>query len=101
MYAQFLNYNKLINKGIESWNYYYTKLSYILKNKQISLPIIPKTCKHNGHIFYLIFENKTIRNNFINYMRNNNIETPFHYVSIHRSYGGQKYGIARDSMEVT
>ena len=43
-------------------------------------------------MYYLRFENIDIRTKFINYMKNNDILCVFHYIPLHSSPAGIKYG---------
>jgi len=56
---------------------------------------------HNGHMYYLIFETFTQRQNFIAFMKSKNISTPFHYVPLHSAPAGLKHARTPHDMEVT
>ena len=52
----------------------------------------PETCKQNGHIFYIKTRNLDERTRFINYMKDNDILSVFHYIPLHISPAGKKFG---------
>ena len=56
------------------------------------LPAPPADCEANGHIFYLVLPNRIQRDAFIAGMKARDIATPFHYVPLHSSPAGQKFG---------
>jgi dTDP-4-amino-4,6-dideoxygalactose transaminase len=94
LYAQLCDINRVTSSRLKCWNYYYTNLN-ILSLNNISLPTIPKGCKHNGHIFYIKVKDYIIRQELIEFLRQNNIWATFHYIPLHTSTAGLKYGIMR------
>ena len=56
---------------------------------------------HNAHMFYLLFNNLNERNNFQNFLKLKNISTTFHYIPLHSSEAGIKYGKVSSEMKVT
>ncbi|XOV89462.1 MAG: dTDP-4-amino-4,6-dideoxygalactose transaminase [Pseudomonadota bacterium] len=86
------------------------RLEYWEKYKQVTeqyapkrflLPHIPQQCRHNGHLFYLLMPTPLDRDSFISYMKSRKIMTPFHYVPLHTSPAGLKFGETRGTMSVT
>ena len=49
------------------------------------MPDIPEFADHNGHIFYLVCRNGKERDNLISYLKTNDIQSTFHYLSLHKS----------------
>ncbi len=75
-----------------AWNLYYDLLKPLEDLGIIELPKIPPYCKHNGHIFYIKTKNKKERNFLISYLKENSILSAFHYVPLHSSPAGKKFG---------
>jgi dTDP-4-amino-4,6-dideoxygalactose transaminase len=67
----------------------------------IKIPFIPKSCEANGHLFYLLMKNDSERENFINFMNLSKINCIFHYIPLHSSPAGMKFGRTASSMEIT
>ena len=85
--SQFIKTEKL-----KIWSLYY-KLSFILEEKgYIRRPKINKECEHNGHIFYVVLREDIDRTFIMNKMREIGIYLTFHYIPLHTSPGGRKYG---------
>ena len=80
----------IIKERLELWHYYFQSFSNIDNASKFSLPSIPNYAKHNGHIFYIILKNYKKRKSFISELRENGIETCFHYVPLHSSSYGKK-----------
>ena len=90
LYAQLEAADTINNFRLSIWERYYNKLSLKLKAEQ--LPHIPDSIKHNAHMFYIKLSSKEVRNEFIVYMKKQNIITPFHYIPLHSSPAGKQFG---------
>jgi dTDP-4-amino-4,6-dideoxygalactose transaminase len=77
---------------LRAWNRYYNGLLELEKDGFIELPTIPKHCRHNGHIFYIKVENLHIRTKLLDFLKKQGILAVFHYVPLHSSPAGQRYG---------
>ncbi|PYR18978.1 MAG: hypothetical protein DMF98_25140 [Acidobacteria bacterium] len=64
-------------------------------------PIVPSTCRHNGHLYYLLFADLSHRAAVQSALRRAGIDAVFHYVPLHSSPAGRKYGRAARSLPVT
>lgn len=98
LYAQFLNVEILNKRRLEIWNHYYNALN---NYSSIEVPCIPDSVEHNGHIFYLKFNNSKIRDEFINQMKLNGIHCTFHYIPLHGTSMGYRNGRVSDSIFYT
>ena len=101
LYFQLENYNKILKKRLSIWNKYYKYFIEYEKKGIIKCPFVPEYSKHNAHIFYLLFNNKKQRNKYISHMNQNGIEVKFHYVPLHSSPAGKKFGRIASEMNNT
>ena len=92
LWAQLEEADKINNNRIESWNAYYEAFKPFEDKGIVKLPTIPDGCVHNAHMFYLKFEDLETRQDFIRYMRENGVQCTFHYVPLHSSPAGLKFG---------
>ena len=74
------------------WNLYYNELKELEEKEKIELPYIPKECKHNAHMFYIKVRDLKERTELIQYLADHDIKAVFHYVPLHSSIAGRKYG---------
>jgi dTDP-4-amino-4,6-dideoxygalactose transaminase len=74
---------------LSKWNMYYDLLLPLQKSGEVTLPGI--STGHNGHIFYLITQSKSERNDLRNYLRENGILSEHHYTSLAQSAYGKKF----------
>lgn len=77
---------------LNSWNLYQEGLKDLEKSQYIELPIIPKECTNNAHMFYIKIKNLEERQKLIHFLRENNVESVFHYVPLHSSIAGKEFG---------
>lgn len=90
LYHQLLISDVIFDKRMFSWELYYNELSSI-KN-YIDLPHIPNYAKHNAHMFYIKAKDIEERTKLIEFLKNRGIQAVFHYVPLHSSPAGLKYG---------
>lgn len=91
LYAQLSDADKIFNDRMDSWNYYYEHLAEL--KDYIDLPYIPKECEHNAHMFYIKAKNLEERTELISYLKEKRIGTVFHYIPLHSSPAGKKFGV--------
>lgn len=84
-WAQLENMDMIQNKRKELWNAYYEALKPLSDKGYFSLPEVPDYTTNNAHMFYLIFTDLEKRSVFIKYMKENDVLTVFHYLSLDSS----------------
>lgn len=85
--ADMINQNRLAN-----WNTYYEQLSDLAADGRIELPVIPEECEHNAHMFYIKAADLEERDALIAYLKENGVMAVFHYVPLHSSPAGSRFG---------
>ena len=74
------------------WEQYYRLLSPIAAEGRIELPVIPKDCVHNAHMFYIKTRDLEERQALFQALREQGILAVFHYIPLHSSPAGRKFG---------
>lgn len=92
LYAQLEKAVEINDDRLISWHSYYKKLKPLEDRGYLHLPVIPKECAHNAHMFYIKVKNTEERKQLLNYLRRNNILAIFHYIPLHSSKAGIKFG---------
>jgi len=85
--AEDINSNRL-----KSWQIYLDGLRELEKDRHIELPVIPQECIHNAHMFYMKVKDLETRTKLLDYLKQNNISSVFHYVPLHTAQAGKKFG---------
>ncbi len=75
-----------------SWNAYYEMLAPLAEEGRIELPVIPEECEHNAHMFYIKVKDIEERSALASFLKENGILAVFHYVPLHSSPAGKKFG---------
>jgi dTDP-4-amino-4,6-dideoxygalactose transaminase len=85
LFAQLENLDKIqtIRKFI--WTKYFEGLQPLANKGLIRLPYIPEFATNNAHLFYLLLKDEEQRNEFLDYCKENGIQTIFHYLTLHNS----------------
>lgn len=92
LYAQ-LEQKEMINQNrLRAWNMYNELLRPLQEKGRIELPYIPKECTHNAHMFYIKTKDLEERTRLISYLKENDISAVFHYIPLHVSPAGAKFG---------
>lgn len=99
--AQLENAGVITRKRLEIWNRYANAFSDLITSERVGGPCIPDYAEHNGHMFYLMLRDVRDRDRFIAYMKAQEIYCMFHYVPLHSSPGGIKYGRCSGDLGVT
>lgn len=92
LYAQLLDAEKIYDARMQTWHFYYDHLKPLKEKGLLELPSIPEGCLHNAHMFYVKFTDPEIRCSFLDYMKASEILAVFHYVPLHSSLAGVKFG---------
>lgn len=93
LWAQLLEAEKVNKNRLNSWKRYYDGLYELYEKGYIEIPMIPSECEHNAHMFFIKCKNLEERTRFINWMKQKEIYCMFHYIPLHSSPAGLKYGI--------
>lgn len=92
LWAQLENADEINNNRLETWNAYYKAFRPFAEKGLIEIPTIPEGCIHNAHMFYIKLRDLSTRQKYIKYMKENDILCVFHYVPLHSSPAGEKFG---------
>lgn len=85
LWAQLENIDDIQNKRKQLWNTYYTNLKELEDKGYIQLPDLPEYATNNAHMYYIVCRNLEERTNLIQYLKENEVQAPFHYLSLHKS----------------
>lgn len=92
LWGQLENCDLIANDRMNSYSFYHNKLKPLEERGCIDLPKVPEDCVHNAHMYYIKLSDLDQRTRFIDYMNSKGIMCVFHYVPLHSSPAGLKYG---------
>lgn len=92
LWAQLEQAEEINENRLNSWTEYYNGLKDLADEGKIELPYIPGECVHNAHMFYIKAKDLEERTALIKYLKDNEINTAFHYIPLHSAPAGIKFG---------
>ena len=92
LYAQLEARDRIFHKRMEIYNYYNENLAPLAAEGKVEQPYVPAECSHNAHMYYLKVRNMDVRTQLLEYLREKEIYSVFHYIPLHSSPAGMKFG---------
>lgn len=92
LWAQLEKADEINENRLQAWKYYFDELSELQKAGYIELPVVPKDCTHNAHMFYIKAKDLEERSRLISYMNERDVNCVFHYIPLHSAPAGKKFG---------
>lgn len=92
LWAQLEKFDEIRNDRLASWNHYDAELKDLAEAGVIEQPVIPDGCEHNAHMYYIKVKNLETRSALISHLRERGIWSVFHYIPLHSSPAGRKFG---------
>lgn len=93
--------DRITAKRIELWDAYHAALQPALRFGATLQPLPDRSATHNGHLFYVLLPDAGKRAGFLSAMKSVGIQCTFHYVPLHSSPAGLKFGRAPDGCPMT
>ena len=98
LYAQMQAADEITSRRREIWSWYYERFEPLDQREAVRRPTVPSACEHNAHMFYVLVPNLETRTRVLSYLNANGVNAVFHYVPLHSSAAGQRYGRVAGSM---
>jgi len=99
--AQFEDAEAITQKRLALWRSYHELLEPFEAAGHLRRPIIPASCQHNAHIYYVLLAPEVDRRAVLHELAAKQIAAVFHYVPLHSSPAGLRYGRTHDILSVT
>ena len=102
LWAQMEKANEITQRRLNIWNTYHRAFESLEKKGVVRRPIIPSNCDHNAHMYYLLLKDYKKRNQLLENLKlKYNIQAVFHYIPLHNSPAGLKYGRSHGHLDNT
>lgn len=89
LWAQLEEADKITADRMHTWKQYDDALRPL---ERFEVPFIPEECEHNAHMYYIKAKDLDERTALISYLMENGIKAVFHYVPLHSSQAGRRFG---------
>ena len=90
--AQLEEAESITQRRLEIWNAYNHAFAALEADNFLRRQFVPDFCQHNAHMYYLILNDQYSRHEFIQNLKSNGVHSVFHYVPLHSSPAGAKFG---------
>jgi dTDP-4-amino-4,6-dideoxygalactose transaminase len=101
LWAQLEEAHTITEQRLITWQHYHEILQPLEEHGLLRRPIIPQDCKHNAHMYYVVLAPSVDRDKVLNSLESHNINSVFHYVPLHSSPGGRRYGRTHGELTIT
>ena len=99
--SQLENFDRINSKRKKLASIYLERLSKKKYKNYFRPMILPEYANSNNHIFYIITKNKIIRDELQTFLKKHNIGSAFHFIPLHNSIMGKKYGFESNALKYT
>ncbi|MBB1609596.1 MULTISPECIES: dTDP-4-amino-4,6-dideoxygalactose transaminase [unclassified Pseudomonas] len=101
LWAQLDEAERITEERLACWELYHELLEPLEKEGLLRRPVVPADCQHNAHMYYVLLDSAASREQLLDDLKRQGIGAVFHYVPLHASPAGERYGRVHDSMAVT
>lgn len=101
LWAQMEEADAITTARLAVWNQYHAAFESIEAGGKLRRPIVPEACQHNAHMYYVLLESLEQRTGFIEHLKQQGVNSVFHYVPLHSAPAGRKYGRASGELSHT
>ncbi len=92
LWGQLEKAEEINERRLKIWQTYYELLKPLAESGYLQLPYIPSHCEQNAHMFYIKTDSLQTRTKLIRHLKDNDIQAAFHYVPLHSSEAGKRFG---------
>jgi len=101
LWAQLQEAVSITQQRLSIWKYYHDCLTELEAKGLLRRPIVPSECQHNAHMYYVLLAPDIDRQAVLAQLKKNGIHAVFHYIPLHSSPGGQRYGRSHGNLNIT
>lgn len=101
LWAQLERADEIGSRRMAVWQWYNDACADLEQRGHLRLPRVPDHCQHNAHMFYVLVDDLDRRTRVIRQLSDAGINAVFHYVPLHSSTAGQRFGRAHGSLAHT
>jgi dTDP-4-amino-4,6-dideoxygalactose transaminase len=99
--AQLEEADAITARRLQLWQLYHRALEPLERAGRVRRPVLPPGCRHNAHMYYILLPSREQRTRLIERLNAQEIMSVFHYIPLHSSPAGRRYGRAASPMANT
>jgi dTDP-4-amino-4,6-dideoxygalactose transaminase len=101
LFAQLEEAQHITKMRLDMWSEYHALLALLEDKGSIRRPIISEDCEQNAHMYYVLLDSAIDRGFVLEQFGANQINAVFHYVPLHSSDAGLRFGRCSGEMKYT
>ncbi len=101
LWAQLEQATTITDERLRVWHTYNEALEELEVEGALRRPMVPAEARHNAHMYYVLLPSLAARTAFIAGLAERGVHGVFHYVPLHDSVAGRRYGRAHGSLART
>jgi dTDP-4-amino-4,6-dideoxygalactose transaminase len=101
LWAQLEDAEAITERRLAIWHAYHEAFTDLEDRGVARRPVVPSACSHNAHMYYLLLPDLETRSRFIDELKQAGIYAVFHYVPLHSSDAGRRFGRTVGDLAVT
>jgi dTDP-4-amino-4,6-dideoxygalactose transaminase len=101
LWGQLERLREITTQRLAIWNAYHDALAPLEQSGAVRRPTVSGDREHNAHIYYVLLDGPAERERAIETLGARGVEATFHYVPLHSSPAGRRFGRADGDMAVT
>jgi len=101
LWAQLEEADAITARRLDIWHRYHEALAGMEAAGALRRPFVPADCRHNAHMYYVLLPHAEDRDRVLQAFRDQDMWPVFHYVPLHSSPAGLRYGRVTDSLPIT
>jgi dTDP-4-amino-4,6-dideoxygalactose transaminase len=99
--AQLESMDEITARRRAVYRFYLENLSPLSERELLTIPRTPPNCETNYHMFHILLNDAKTRDGLMTHLKRDGISAVFHYVPLHSSVMGRKYGSESGNLLVT
>lgn len=99
--AQLEQAERITADRIAIWDRYDVQFRELENRGWLRRPVVPADCEHNAHMYYVILAEHIDRQKVLKSLKQQGVSSVFHYVPLHSSPGGRRYGRGHGTLRTT
>lgn len=101
LWAQLEEAEEITYHRLAIWERYHRLMAPLEARGLLRRPIVPEECRHNAHMYYVVLAPELDRAAVLAELGRAGIGAIFHYVPLHSSPGGRRFGRAQGTLAST
>jgi dTDP-4-amino-4,6-dideoxygalactose transaminase len=101
LWAQLEEADEIATRRLAIWDRYHEAFEPLEEDGLLRRPVVPASRVQNAHMYYVLLPDESARDRFILELAANGVHSVFHYVPLHSSEAGRRYGRATGTLAVS